>query len=489
VKKTGIVVVTLVGMYMLITAYMLYEDLSFGNSEIRAVTPARGKPAGFEYIEAPEGFDWRQFEGITLDFVVENNINANILTREIGEFINATGININIRPMDYCTFIEKMSIDFISRTAKYELIYVDPYQTLNRFYNRLEDLNLFNNDETLPKLAGWPGDFYQNQVDVVSYFLDRRRLYAIPFDSTTMILFYRKDIFDKYRTAFFDDKGYDWTPGTPDFTWERYIEIAAWIDANVPDSEVRYGSGHMAQHHNSIYTDFSNVMAAYGADFFYDMNAGSLGVKNLEQIGVGSNAFIKALSVYKEVIRTASPDSLNWDWVDSAEAFKQGEIAMMPNWDEYWATIENEALSKVAGQVGWSVLPYGEVRSANIYGGSGIGINKDAPEEKKRAAWLFIVWFSSEHIQTLILNAPGGGNIPPRKSISENPDIISNTTAMHMPIVLSAWSPDKAYFRPKAKNFYSIENIIIDNLHKMLRYDYDPSEIAHQMYLELSQLP
>ena len=60
---------------------------------------------------------------------------------------------------------------------------------------------------------------------------------------------------------------------------------------------------------------------------------------------------------------------------------------------------------------------------------------------------------------------------------------------MHMPIVLSAWSPDKAYFRPKAKNFYSIENIIIDNLHKMLRYDYDPSEIAHQMYLELSQLP
>ena len=40
--------------------------------------------------------------------------------------------------------------------------------------------------------------------------------------------------------------GYDWTPGTREFTWERYYEVAKWIDENVPDEEVKYGSGLMA---------------------------------------------------------------------------------------------------------------------------------------------------------------------------------------------------------------------------------------------------
>ena len=109
-----------------------------------------------------------------------------------------TGIHVNVRPMDYDSFIERTSIDFISQTSRYELIYVDPYQTLNRFYNALEDLNRFINDPTLPQIDGWPHDFYQDQVDVISHFLDRDTVYAIPFDTPTMILFYRKDIFDKY---------------------------------------------------------------------------------------------------------------------------------------------------------------------------------------------------------------------------------------------------------------------------------------------------
>jgi hypothetical protein len=43
--------------------------------------------------------------------------------------------------------------------------------------------------------------------------------------------------------------------------------------------------------------------------------------------------------------------------VNSVEAFKNGEIARMPNWDEnYWAAIENKELSRVAGKVGYSIL-------------------------------------------------------------------------------------------------------------------------------------
>ena len=49
----------------------------------------------------------------------------------------------------------------------------------------LEDLNRFINDPTLPQIDGWPHDFYQDQVDVISHFLDRDTVYAIPFDTPT----------------------------------------------------------------------------------------------------------------------------------------------------------------------------------------------------------------------------------------------------------------------------------------------------------------
>ncbi len=444
--------------------------------------------AGFEYIAAPQNFKWRQFEGITLDFVVENNINANILTRESGEFTNVTGIHVNVRPMDYDSFIERTSIDFISQTSRYELIYVDPYQTLNRFYNALEDLNRFINDPTLPQIDGWPHDFYQDQVDVISHFLDRDTVYAIPFDTPTMILFYRKDIFDKYRAAFQAEHGYDWTPGTRDFTWERYIEVAKWIDANVPDEEVKYGSGFMAQNHNALYCGFSNVMAAYGADYFYDADVSSLGLEKAVEVGVTSPEFIKSLEIYKRVIQASAPDSLEWDWVDLAEAFKRGEIAMMPNWDENWAAIENGELSKVAGKVGYSILPYGDVRSANIYGGAGIGISKFATEEQKKAAWLFIVWMASRDIQLVILNAPEGGNIPPRKSVCEDEEIRKATNALQMEVVLSAWEEDKVYFRPKTANFVHVERIIKDTLYDMLRNDLTPEATAYALAGQIDTL-
>ena len=75
-------------------------------------------------IETPEGFDWREFEGTTLNFVVENNINANILSRECRNFTEKTGIRVNIRPMDYTTMINKISNDFISERGKFQLVYV-----------------------------------------------------------------------------------------------------------------------------------------------------------------------------------------------------------------------------------------------------------------------------------------------------------------------------------------------------------------------------
>ena len=460
------------------------------------------KGTSFENLTLPKDYDIRQFEGMTLRFIVENNRHATILLNESQEFSEITGINIKIKPVDFDTLVQKINLDFIAQAGQYQIVYVDPYQTLNRFYDYLEILNPYNENEQMPHLQGFMDDFLEYQTEAISYFEGNDNVYTIPFDSTTLILFYRKDIFEKYADQFYQEKGYDWTPGTKDFTWERYIETARWIDENVSNAEVSFGSGAMAQEHNSIFCEFANILAAYGGDFFHDAHINTLGRKSFENIGVLDEAFIKALDVYKDMVNASAPESVNWNWTDSANAFRNGETAMMLNWDENYPYLNDSVYSSVAGKVGCAILPYGDVRSANIYGGSGIGINKYASEEEKHAAWLYIVWATSKQMQLDILINPEGGNLPTRMSVYEEPAIKQAISGEVFPInklgealnndlvstVLKAWEPEHLYLRPKISNFYQVEKTLIKNLHDFITEDMDSEEVSRKIYTELSKL-
>lgn len=194
-------------------------------------------------VMAPKGFNWRQCEGVVLDFLVENNINASVLMKEVEKFTKVTGIHVNIRSMDFDTLVERMNMEFISKTSQYELLYVDPYQFLTRFSNQLEDLNRFQNDDKLPHIVGGIESFNSNYVDICSYFIDKDKLYAIPFDTTSMIFYYRKDIFEKYKCEFCKSGKYNLCPdveflATPPYhgCLENYIAYPENMAFKLPDN-------------------------------------------------------------------------------------------------------------------------------------------------------------------------------------------------------------------------------------------------------------
>ncbi|MGB8450777.1 MAG: extracellular solute-binding protein [Anaerocolumna sp.] len=450
----------------------------------------------FENLELPDNYNVKQFEGVTLNFIVENNLYANILTHESEEFSEVTGININIKAVDFDTLVQKINLDFITQAGKYQVVYVDPYQTLNRFYNYLEVLNPYDLSPDQPHMKGFMDDFIDFQTEVCSYFLNKDQVYTIPFDNTTMILFYRKDIMDKYKSKFKKEMGYDPTPGASDFTWDRYCEVAKWINENVPEEEVKYGSGLMAQEHNSIFCEFSNILDAYGGDYFIDDKINTLGTNDYKLINTLNANFIQALDMYKKVASVSAPESVNWNWSDSANAFRNGEIAMMANWDENYTYVEDATLSKVAGKVGYSILPYGDTKRGNIYGGSGIGINKYASDIEKKAAWLYIVWATSKDMQIKVLKHPDGGSLPTRKSAyedlkigdqSESTELNFNEDIMlkHMEAVQNAWKPENLYLRPKTSKFYDVEKVLTSNLHEMIENNLDSHEVSTNIYIEL----
>ncbi len=426
-------------------------------------------------VESPGTFDWKQCEGTILNFICEDNINANILSKECEKFTEVTGIKVNIKRMDFNTLEEKINMEFISKTAQFDLIYVDPYKTLNRFSDGLEDLNIYEKDPTLPHIVGGFDSFSKEQMEVCSYFDNKDKVFTIPFDSTTMILFYRQDIFDEYKEQMKQDLGFEPNPGSSNFTWDQFIEVSKWISDNVKNDQVKCGSITMSAKHNSIYTAFSTVLSAYGGDYFDNDKTVSLGTNSGSEIQSYTSEFKTALQKFKEIIALNPENERGYSWDEVVNAFTKGEVAMMINWDENISAVEN---SVVAGKVGYSILPKGSQRSSNIYGGSGIGINSYASSKNKLAAWMFIVWATSPEVQMKSFTAKEGGTLPTRTALremikKEYSEEMPQVTAMYM-----AQEKENAYYRPKMKDGFEFEKIMITNLFDMVQEDRKVKNVA-----------
>ncbi|MDF2905247.1 MAG: hypothetical protein K0R34_568 [Herbinix sp.] len=432
----------------------------------------------FGDVMAPASFDWKQCEGTILNFICEDNINANIISKESEEFTKVTGIKVNIKRMDFNTLEEKINMEFISKTAQYDLIYVDPYKTLNRFANGLEDLNIYEKDETLPHIVGGLDSFSKEQLEVCSYFGKKEKLHSIPFDSTTMILFYRKDIFIEYRERMKEDLGFDPDPGSGYFTWDQFIGVSRWINKNVDKTKVKYASLTMSAKHNSIYTAFSTILGAYGGDYFTNEKVVSLGTTTGPELLSKTSEFYTALLKFKEIVALNPPNKQGYTWDEVANAFTAGEAAMMMNWDENISAVEN---SDLAGKVGYSTLPKGTVRSANIYGGSGIGINSYSSSKKKLAAWMFIVWATSPEVQIKSFTNKDGGTLPTRTALRDWIEVEYSETMPQVKALALSQKKEYAYYRPKMKSGYEFENIMITNLFTMVMEDIGARSVSIKM--------
>ena len=466
--------------------------------------PFDGWVEGLPKIQAPEGFDWRQFEGTTLNFISENTTPSTAIAANIDLFESVTGIKVVVEQADLNAVIEKVGLDVNARTAKYQVIYLDPQQIMAKNKDNIVDLYTFNNDPTLPSIPGGLEDFFESQLLCTGYMGDTDKLLALPYDNPTIVMAYRADVFDneEYKKAFMDAKGYDWTPNE-NMTWDEYYEVAAWITEKAAAgeiTEVKYGVGQQAKQHDSLMCEFSTVLAANGADYFEASDIGSIGAANPGPAALTSEAAIKSAEFYKKLNEVAHPSSTAWDWSGLAESYAAGELAMICEWHEFSADFENTSKSQVAGKTRWTLTPKGDVRHAGIYGGTGIGISAYATEEEQKAAWLFVVWATSPQAQYLCLTSESGGATPTRYSVYALPDVEKGMSdpdseeGARMPNLKSckavqlAWATENSYLRPKVPMWAQCDTIIYTELSKMLAGEVTPEEAMNNANRLLNEL-
>jgi multiple sugar transport system substrate-binding protein len=424
---------------------------------------------------------WRQFAGTTLNFVSESTAPTAAIAANLQPFIDLTGINVNIVTLELSAMTQKVALDLAGGESQYQLIYADPYNVLAPYAKGLVDLRELASDPTLPPLDGGFEGFIDIQLDAAGKFGRGGEIFAIPYDCPTMIWQYRADLFEKYHDRMAHDLGFDPTPGL-DRTWDQYFAIAKWFDDEIDD--VPYGTGHQAKQHGSLMCDFSNVLWAFGGDYFDNGGeVGRLGVRDPGPCRLGSDQAIAAAEFYHRLIGVADPSSTGWDWNGLSPAFEAGRFAMCPDWHENAASNE-EAFP---GKMGYAPLPRGPVRSANHYGGTGIAINGNALPNERKAAWLFVLWSTSVQTQLDDLKSKVGGGTPTRKSVYDLPEVraaehrpSSMPNILTAPVMQRAWAPENIGLRPKVPMWNECETTIYTQLSRMLAGDVSPADAMRE---------
>jgi multiple sugar transport system substrate-binding protein len=224
------------------------------------------------------------------------------------------------------------------------------------------------------------------------------------------------------------------------------------------------------------------VLWAYGGDYF-DKGAevGRFGSDDPGDPLLDRPEAVEAADMYRKLVSVAHPGSKGWDWDGVGEAFAAGEIAMAAEWHEFAASFE--ASPKLKGKVGYAPLPKGPKRRADMYGGTGIGINGVSPERKQKAAWLFVNWATSQKTQLANLKSKVGGGTPTRESIYKLPEVEkARKPPSKMPNILTtdavfeAWKPENIGLRPKIAAWNECDTAIFTQLSKMLAGQQGPEK-------------
>ena len=205
--------------------------------------------------------------------------------------------------------------------------------------------------------------------------------YALPYLSSTQLMFYRKDLFnDAYLIRQFEDQ-YK-IPMLPPTNWLQYNTIAQFFTRALnPISPVEYGHAMDLFNSSLILCSFLPRLWAYRGEIFGKTGKPTLNTPQAK----------KAIKNLLDGVITAHPDL----FVHPAEAVNKlitGKVAMLTTFFNYATDIVDRDKTQVMGKIGYTSIP----GSSPVMGGWSFGINRQTTVPD--AAFKFIRWATSSDI-------------------------------------------------------------------------------------------
>ncbi len=274
---------------------------------------------------------------------------------------------------DYET-CKKMTSEWSKKTGHEVKLFTIPNSTTDilalfrqLFAAKSPDLDVVNVDVV------WPGVIKDHLVDLKPYSKGVEKehfpaivanntvdgkLLAMPWFTDAGLLFYRKDLVEKYQQK-------------PPTTWEELAATAKVIQ----DGERAAG--------NRDFQGFVFQAKAYegltcdAVEWVHSYKGGNI-VDDKGNITINNPGAIKALKTAASWIGTIAPQGvLNYAEEEARGVFQNGNAAFMRNWPYAWS-LGNAKDSKISGKIGVSALPKGgaDGQNAATLGGWQLAVSK-----------------------------------------------------------------------------------------------------------------
>jgi multiple sugar transport system substrate-binding protein len=280
-----------------------------------------------------------------------------------------------------------------------------------RLKNRDASVDVFFMDVIWPPefaSAGWAidltprlpeeeqGEFLTATIAANTY---GNRIYGVPCFIDAGLLYYRKDLLEKYRFK-------------PPGSWTEMLAQGNMITKGEADPKLHVYSAQFKQYEGLVCNMLEFIWSHGGSV----LDAERRRVKLAEPASVHAIAFVR-----DKIIGTAAPKGVvNYEEPESLDLFIQGGAVFHRNWPYAWAVSNDPDKSKVAGRVGVTHLPaFAGHSSASALGGWQLGISQWSkhPDE----AWKFVEFMTSVESQKTI--AIEAGRAPSRIAIYRDTEV------------------------------------------------------------------
>lgn len=365
-----------------------------------AVPPAPSAPAE---TEAGEEAGALPYEGVEVNLLTFTGPQiAEPLQRRSPDFLELTGAQVNVTVVPFSDLYQKILTDVATATNAFDAFVFAPQWMVD--YIEPGYLEVLSDRVRADDALEWE--------DVAPFFRDfsstyEGEIYTIPLDGDFQMAYYRTDVLEELGME-------------PPETWDDYLAIAEaanGMDMN-GDGEGDYGSCISKKRAAQAYWMITSVWGAFiqsqgtSQGAFFDL-------ETFEPL-VNNPAMAAAFEIYKATTEFGPPDELNLDVGDTRGLFTAGRCALSVDWGDIGTLAIDPETSVVQDKVGAIILPgstevlnreTGELEECNeelcpyaengvnhapfaAFGGWSGGINANAEDEVKEAAYAFFSYMA-----------------------------------------------------------------------------------------------
>jgi len=343
-----------------------------------------GASSSFDASSAQGAFDWQRYKGSTISVMLSEHPWSKGIAEKLPEFEQKTGIKVELQTYTEDLYFDKMEQAVRSNAAPdVYMLPMDDTVVSQHSAGLIEPLTPMLNNPSMTSPDYDFADFPRGLMDASAFVNDKgeEQDLQIPIVPEAYILFYNKKLVAAHAG------------GQVPTTMADLLDSARAITAA--------GKGEY----------FGSVMRGARTDTLRDTLTGVVlnEVPLDRKIQMPYNIWfdgawdkpvlndpyiVKGLSDYAELVKQGPANRLNIDWQDATSLFAQGKVAYYIDASTFGPMFEDASQSKIAGEVGYAVIPKGAVQGSTAAWSWGLNIAKNA--DNKGAGWTFMQWATSK---------------------------------------------------------------------------------------------